>query len=359
MSDLFGPSPDEGPATDRLFLAVLPDPAARERLTALARSLALDHGLHGRALRPEHLHITLHHLGDYRTIPQNIVDAASRAVASLVSTPIFPVSLDRVVTFQRPGAKPIVAVGGEGVAALEGFHRQLQKALVRQGIKPEPRFKPHATLVYDRQGVPERSIDPIAWTVGEVVLVHSLLGRTTHEHLARWSLGLPIAPPEVSAAAVFTDEDAHWMRRALALAAQAGSALDEVPIGAVIVGPDGALLAEANNLTGERHDPGAHAEMLALAAAGKALGSKRLTGCKLYVTLEPCPMCASALVHARIGELVFAAASPKTGAVGSRFDLVRDDRHNHDVTIKSGLLAEEAGRLLTDWFRRKRGADTP
>jgi tRNA(adenine34) deaminase len=354
MSDLFGQTPDEGPATDRLFLAVLPDGAARERLRGLGQTLKREHGLQGRVLRPEHLHVTLHHLGDYRTIPQNVVDASSRAVASLVSAPAFTVSLDRVVTFQRPGSKPIVAVGGDGVAALEGFHRQLQKALVRQGIKPEPRFKPHATLLYDPQGMPERRIDPISWTVGEVVLVHSLLGKTQHEHLARWSLGLPIAPPESSAEAAFNDADTHWMRRALALAEQAGSAFDEVPIGAVIVGPDGRMLAEANNLTGDRHDPGAHAEMLALAAAGKALGSKRLTGCRLYVSLEPCSMCASALVHARIDELVFAAKSPKTGAVGSLFDVLRDHRHNHDVKIRSGLLADEAGQLLSDWFRRKR-----
>jgi tRNA(adenine34) deaminase len=356
MSDLFGQTPDDGPATDRLFLAVLPDRAARERLDALGQILKREHGLQGRALRPEHLHITLHHLGDYRKIPQNVVDAASRAVASLVSAPTFDVILDRVVTFQRPGSKPIVAVGGDGVLALETFHRQLQKALVRQGIKPEARFKPHATLLYDPQGIPERAAEPIAWTVGEVVLVHSLLGRTTHEHLARWSLGLPIAPPQSSAETAFTDVDAHWMRRALALADQAGSALDEVPIGAVIVGPDGRMLAEANNLTGDRHDPSAHAEMLAIAAAGKALGSKRLTGCRLYVSLEPCSMCASALVHARIDELVFAANSPKTGAVGSLFDVLRDHRHNHDVKIRSGLMADQASQLLSDWFRRKRDA---
>jgi tRNA(adenine34) deaminase len=356
MSDLFGHPPDEGPATDRLFLAVLPDPAARDRLSGLAQTLKREHGLQGRALRPEHLHITLHHLGDHRRIPQNVVDAASRAVASLVSVPTFPVSLDRVVTFQRPGSKPVVAAGGEGVVALEGFHRQLQKALVRQGIKPEARFKPHATLLYDPRGIPERAVAPITWTVGEVVLVHSLLGKTTHEHLARWSLGLPIAPPEISAPAAFTDADAHWMRRALALAEQAGSAFDEVPVGAVIVGPDGRMLAEANNLTGDRHDPSAHAEMLAIAAAGKALGSKRLTGCRLYVSLEPCSMCASALVHARMDELIFAATSPKSGAVGSLFDVLRDHRHNHEVKIRSGLMADEAGRLLSDWFRRKRDA---
>lgn len=345
-----------GATTDRLFLAVLPDAAARDRLADIGARTKHEHGLHGRLARPENLHVTLNFLGAFRTIPQNIVDAASRAVASLVSLPPFDVRLDRILTFQRAGAKPIVAAGGEGVAALESFHRQLQKALAMQGIAAEARYKPHATLLYDERGVPETPIEPIAWTVREVVLMHSLTGQPSHEPLARWSLGLPIAPPAPTPDAGFTDADRHWMRHALNLAAQAGDTFDEVPVGAVIVGPDGALLAEANNLTGERHDPGAHAEMLAIAAAGKALGSKRLTGCKLYVSLEPCPMCASALVHARVDELVFAADSPKTGAAGSVFDLVRDHRHNHAVKVKRGLMADDAGRLLTDWFRRKREA---
>jgi tRNA(adenine34) deaminase len=356
MSAPVDPGAAEGTGTDRLFLAVLPDADARARLAALAGELRQSHDLPGRPLRTENLHVTLNFLGAFRTIPQNVVDAASRAVSSLVAQPPFELRLDRVLTFQRAGSKPIVATGGEGVAALEAFHRQLQKALAQQGIAPDARYKPHATLLYDARGVPERAITPIAWTVGEVVLVHSLAGEPLHQPLARWSLGLPIAPPPVSAPAEFTEADAHWMRRALALAEQAGSTLDEVPIGAVVVGPDGQLLAEANNLTGERHDPSAHAEMLAIAAAGRALGSKRLTGCRLYVSLEPCPMCAAALVHARIDELVFAAASPKTGAVGSLFDVVRDHRHNHAVAVKSGLMADEAGRLLSDWFRRKRDA---
>jgi tRNA(adenine34) deaminase len=341
---------------DRLFLAVLPDDAARTRLADLAGQLHRESGLQGRPLRPENLHVTLNFLGDFRTIPQNVVDAASRAVASLASQPPFELRLDRVTTFQRAGHKPVVATGSEGVAALQAFHRRLQKALAQQGIAPETRYKPHATLLYDLRGLPETAIAPIAWTVGEVVLMHSLAGQALHRPLARWSLGMPIAPPAMTAPAEFTQDDAHWMRRALALAGQAGSALDEVPIGAVVVGPDGRLLAEANNLTGERNDPGAHAEMLAIAAAGRALGSKRLSGCRLYVTLEPCQMCASALVHARIAELVFAAASPKTGAVGSVFDVVRDHRHNHAVAVRSGLMADEAGQQLSDWFRRKRGA---
>ncbi|WP_425456466.1 tRNA adenosine(34) deaminase TadA [Arenimonas terrae] len=178
-------------------------------------------------------------------------------------------------------------------------------------------------------------------------------------------MGVSVGPPEAADPAEFTDTDGRWMQRALALAAQAGEELDEVPVGAVVVGPDGALLAETSNLAGDRHDPSAHAELLAVAAAGKALGNKRLTGCTMYVSLEPCPMCASALVHARVSRLVFAAASPKTGAAGSLFgvlgdyggaDLADDHRHNHRVVVKGGLMADEAGRLLSDWFRRKRDA---
>ena len=356
MSDLFGPLPVDLPPTDRLFLAVLPDPATAERMARLAHELRQRHGLTGKPQSPDRLHITLHHFGDFAGIPQSIVDSTSRAVSSLVATPPFVVTLDRVVSFRAREHKPLVLVGREGVAELEAFHRQLQKVLVRQGIAPDARFKPHVTLFRDRQGLAEEPVDPFSWTVNELVLVHSHLGKTRHDHLARWALGAPISRPQPTDPKAFTDADRHWMRRALALAEQAGSALDEVPIGAVIVGPDGELVAEACNLTAERHDPSAHAELLAIGAAGRALGSKRLTGCKLYVTLEPCSMCASALVHARVDELVFAANAPKTGAVGSVFDLVRDHRHNHEVKIRNGLMAEEAGQLLTDWFRRKRDA---
>lgn len=353
MSDLFGR--DEGPPTDRLFLAVLPDAETAQRMEQLAHVLRKRLGLTGKPQAWERLHITLNHLGDYHSIPQNIVDATSRAVSSLVATPPFEVTLDRVVSFRAGDQKPLVLVGSDGVAALEGFHRQLQAALARHGIKPEARFKPHVTLLRDRSGIVEQPVDPFTWTAGEVVLVHSLLGQTKHVPLARWSLGANIAPP-VSKPMDFDDADRHWMRRALELAAQAGDACDEVPVGAVVVDAEGRLVAEASNLNGERHDPSAHAEIMAIAAAGKALGSKRLGGCTLYVSLEPCPMCASALVHARVKELVFAADSPKTGAVGSVFDLVRDHRHNHEVAVRSGLMADEAGRLLSDWFRRKREA---
>jgi len=338
--------------TDRLFLAAFPDPETADRLLALANALKTQHGLQSLLLSERH-YVTLYHLGDFDGIPQNAVDAASRAASSLVSTPAFNVYFDRVVSFRARELKPLAMVGDEGVAPLLDFHRRLEAALVRYGIKPETRFKPHVTLLHDSNGIAETAVEPIGWTVNEVVLVHSRLGRTQSIPLARWSLGLSItdiAAPEPT----FNEADVGWMQRALLLAGQAGNALDEVPIGAVLVGPHGQLLAEASNLNSYQSDPCAHAEMIAMSAAGRQLGSKRLSSCTLYVTLEPCAMCAMAMVHARIGRLVYAARSPKTGAAGSVFDLLADPRHNHRVDVQGGLMAEEAGNQLSDFFKGKR-----
>lgn len=147
----------------------------------------------------------------------------------------------------------------------------------------------------------------------------------------------------------------HWMRHALSLADRAERDDDEIPVGAVLLGADGTMLGEGWNRNISDHDPSAHAEILVLRQAGKALGNHRLTGCTLYVTLEPCAMCAMALVHARVARLVYAAADPKTGAAGSVFDLLADPRHNHHVDVHGGVLADEAGQRLRDFFRRKRG----
>ena len=152
-----------------------------------------------------------------------------------------------------------------------------------------------------------------------------------------------------------TADDEHWMHRALALAERAQREFDEIPVGAVLVGADGRLLGEGWNRNIAEHDPSAHAEIVALRQAGRALGNHRLVGSTLYVSLEPCAMCAMALVHARVARLVFAAADPKTGACGSVFDLVADPRHNHRVEVVGGVLAEEAGRRLSNYFRAKRG----
>jgi tRNA(adenine34) deaminase len=128
----------------------------------------------------------------------------------------------------------------------------------------------------------------------------------------------------------------------------------EVPVGAVLVDTSGAVLAAAGNATIRLNDPTAHAEILALRAGGIELANYRLTGSTLYVTLEPCPMCASALVHARVARLVFAATDPKTGACGSIMDLVRHERLNHRLEVARGVLGEESGDLLKRFFRSRR-----
>ena len=149
--------------------------------------------------------------------------------------------------------------------------------------------------------------------------------------------------------------DQAWMRRALALAEHARDALDEVPVGAVLVDAEGRLLAEGCNRTITDSDPSAHAEIVALREAGRTLGNYRLNGCTLYVTLEPCAMCAMALVHARIARLVYGADDPKTGAVHSVFELLQSEHHNHRVAVQGGVLADDCGAMLRDFFRARRG----
>ncbi|WP_326561694.1 nucleoside deaminase [Micromonospora sp. NBC_01796] len=148
-----------------------------------------------------------------------------------------------------------------------------------------------------------------------------------------------------------------WMRRALAVAAddgrpaELGDPADDVPVGAVLYGPDGAELAIGRNERERAGDPTAHAEILALRRAAALRGAWRLDGCTLVVTLEPCTMCAGALVLARISTLVFGAWEPKTGAVGSLWDVVRDRRLNHRPEVYGGVLAEESAALLRSFFR--------
>jgi len=148
-----------------------------------------------------------------------------------------------------------------------------------------------------------------------------------------------------------TDED--LIRAALAAAGQAGAG--DVPVGAVIVGPDGTVLAQAANAREALGDPTAHAEVLAIRAAAAVLGDGwRLTDATLAVTLEPCTMCAGALVAARVGRLVFGAFEPKTGAVGSLWDVVRDRRLNHRPEVRGGVLAQECAAPLEEFFARQR-----
>ncbi len=143
------------------------------------------------------------------------------------------------------------------------------------------------------------------------------------------------------------------MRHALALARRA-EAEGEVPVGAVLV-RDGEPIGEGWNRPIGEHDPSAHAEIMALRAAGKAVGNYRLPDSTLYVTLEPCPMCAGAIVHARVARVVFGASDPRTGAAGSVFDLLPSDgRFNHRTACEGGLLADETGELLRAFFRARR-----
>lgn len=144
------------------------------------------------------------------------------------------------------------------------------------------------------------------------------------------------------------------MRRALELADRAAREFDEIPVGALVVDVQGRVVGEGWNRNILDCDPSAHAEIVAMRAAGRSLGNHRLVGCTLYVTLEPCAMCAMAMVHARIARVVFAAADPKTGACGSVFDLIGDPRHNHRVTVQSGVLAEAASDRLRRYFRGRR-----
>jgi tRNA(adenine34) deaminase len=153
-------------------------------------------------------------------------------------------------------------------------------------------------------------------------------------------------------------EDKHYMTMALQ-AAQEAAAADEVPVGAVIVASGNVISVERNRRE-ERRDPTAHAELLAIVEASARLNNWRLEACTLYVTLEPCPMCAGAIVQARIPRVVYGARDPKAGAVRSLFQLLEDTRLNHRVEVCEGLMAEECGEILSRFFRdKRRGKSTP
>jgi len=156
---------------------------------------------------------------------------------------------------------------------------------------------------------------------------------------------------EVSIGSSVVTDELH-MQEALALARKAAGE-GEVPVGAVVV-KDGVVVGRGYNRPVSKNDPTAHAEIVALREAGAATGNYRLAGCTLYVTIEPCAMCAGAIMHARIGRLVYGAADPKAGACGSVVNLFADDRLNHHATVASGVMAEAAGKLLQDFFAVRR-----
>ena len=146
--------------------------------------------------------------------------------------------------------------------------------------------------------------------------------------------------------------DVRFMRAALREAARA-AAEGEVPVGAVVV-QEGRILSRAHNRPLHLRDPAAHAEILALRRAARKLGNYRLTGCSLYVTIEPCAMCAGGIVHARVSRLVFGAKDPKAGAAGSALAVLNHPKLNHRVEIESGILEGDCGRLLSKFFRSRR-----
>ncbi|WP_297819659.1 tRNA adenosine(34) deaminase TadA [uncultured Paraglaciecola sp.] len=149
-----------------------------------------------------------------------------------------------------------------------------------------------------------------------------------------------------------TEQDEYWMRHALFLSNNAQQQ-GEIPVGAVLV-KDNQIIGEGWNQSISLHDPSAHAEIMAIREAGKNLENYRLVGSSLYVTLEPCSMCAGLLIHSRIHRLVFGAADFKTGAVGSLLDLLGDPRMNHHVEVISGVLAQQCGEKLSAFFKMRR-----
>lgn len=147
-------------------------------------------------------------------------------------------------------------------------------------------------------------------------------------------------------------DDLNWMQRAFELAEKAKSQ-DEVPVGAIII-LDNQIIGEGWNQPISANDPTAHAEIMALREAGNNIGNYRLADTTMYVTLEPCAMCAGAIVHARVAKLVYAAEDPKTGACGSVFNLVQTEELNHKVKIDKGVMEEECRSLIQNFFKQKR-----
>ena len=179
----------ERPKTDRLFFALFPDAETAAVIAARAEALRASHGLTGRPLRPERFHITLNHLDDFAGVPEDIVASAREAAAITVAP--FEVVFDRAMSFRgRPDNRPFVLRGGDGLAGVIGFQQALATAMAKAGLGRyvEKSFTPHVTLLYDGQLVAEAPIEPVRWRVRELVLVHSLLGRTEHRVIGRWPL---------------------------------------------------------------------------------------------------------------------------------------------------------------------------
>lgn len=164
-----------------------------------------------------------------------------------------------------------------------------------------------------------------------------------------------IQPTQQQCDLALSDADYHWLRYALSLADRA-EAEGEIPVGAVLVSAEGELLGEGWNQAIALSDPTAHAEIQAIRMAGKRLKNYRLLDTTLYVTLEPCTMCAGAILHSRIGRLVFGASDYKTGAIGSRFHFFEEYKMNHFLQIRGGVLAPECSQKISHFFQKRRAA---
>jgi tRNA(Arg) A34 adenosine deaminase TadA/ribosomal protein S18 acetylase RimI-like enzyme len=257
---------------------------------------------------------------------------------ALVAAPSQPHRAELTKVMTATAARGL-GVGAALVRALEQAARELGRRL----ITLDASLVEGASAFYRRLGyrtagdIPEYAYKPLGG-----------LGATR----VFWKL---LDAREPAPLAVDPAADERFMRHALALGARAQEEDDEIPVGAVLVSAEGEILGEGWNRNISDHDPSAHAEINALREAGRRLGNHRLLGTTLYVTLEPCAMCAMALVHARVARVVYGADDPKTGACGSVFDLIGDPRHNHRIAVQGGVLGAEAGRRLSNYFRAKRG----
>lgn len=176
--------------TDRLFFALFPDGETASRIAALAASECELHGLRGKPLRSDRLHVTLFHLGDWAGVPEDVVPAAMRAAGALHEAP-FDLVFDTVASFAaRRAQKPFVLKSASGNEALRGFHARFAGELRQAGLAQWARasFEPHVTLAYDRKLVAPQPVEPVAWRARDFALVHSLLGQTRHLRLAEWRL---------------------------------------------------------------------------------------------------------------------------------------------------------------------------
>ena len=176
--------------TDGLFLALVPPAAMADRISDLIQQLRYSHRLKGEALSPCRLHVTLHYLGAYNGLPLSLVETVCTAALD-ISMPPFEITFDRALSFtNKRMARPLVLRAGRDIVALSALHRAVGEAMTRAGLGrwERPHFTPHMTLLYDRRLVDEHPIEALGWTVTDFVLVHSLVGRGKHIHLARWPL---------------------------------------------------------------------------------------------------------------------------------------------------------------------------